>query len=421
LAALRSIRDELNGTRTAMEGLPSVGQAGSTKASCFVRRSGTTVAELKPDSDFLPTIDWFWVRASIKGGLAAVISIIFLEWIHPPGAANVPSWSWLFVILTRTFLPLSGESDLRRFQTALRGSLILALCAILLILTTPFLASYAIMNLVLFLVLFVVGFLRGGNSGVTFWWLFAWLTIETFVGLNPQEPVRSQTIIDNFVGLGFGMWIAAIVSRVLWPILPQKVLRNNLLAVCTRINALLSGDPHRKKILTQLANLIVEAQGAVREIRIAGCSENERLKLVSLIHTLQMLVSRIGQLVSGQPVLRSLDEGGSVSPQVTEQIITPKCEYLEIEFMQILDAFAECFRDGDCRREFPTVDGALTEMDHAVQQIRDRNLLGTLPPEASLCALELVDRYHAIAGGLERCGEMLQALRIERYWGDYGL
>ena len=101
--------------------------------------------------------------------------------------------------------------------------------------------------------------------------------------------------------------------------------------------------------------------------------------------------------------------------------MTPKCEYLEIEFMQMLDAFAGCFRDGDCRREFPTVDGALTEMDHAVQQIRDRNLLGTLPAEASLRALELVDRYHAIAGGLERCGEMLHALRLERYWGDFGI
>ena len=87
----------------------------------------------------------------------------------------------------------------------------------------------------------------------------------------------------------------------------------------------------------------------------------------------------------------------------------------------MLDAFAECFREGDCSREFPTVDGALTEMDHAVQQIRDRNLLGKLSPEASLCVLDLVDRFHATANALERCGEMLHALRIERYWGDYAL
>jgi hypothetical protein len=99
----------------------------------------------------------------------------------------------------------------------------------------------------------------------------------------------------------------------------------------------------------------------------------------------------------------------------------PQFKLLEIEFMRMLDAFAECFREGDCSREFPTVAEALTEMDQAVQQIRDRNLLGNLPPEASLRVLDLVDRYHASADALAQCGQILHTLRIERYWGDYGL
>ena len=140
---------------------------------------------------------------------------------------------------------------------------------------------------------------------------------------------------------------------------------------------------------------MAEALGAAPQIRIAGCSENERLKLVALINTLQILVSRISQLVSRRKLL----------PEVTEQIMRPGFAHLEIEFVQMLDAFAECFREGDCSREFPTVDGALTEMDRAVQQIRDRNLLGNLPPEASLRVLELVDRYHASADASRQCSE----------------
>jgi uncharacterized membrane protein YccC len=310
---------------------------------------------------------------------------------------------------------------LRGFQKALRGSLILAVCAIVLILTTPFLTSYAIMSLVLFLLLFAVGFLTAGISGLSFWGLFAWLTISTFVGLNPQEPVSSQTIIDDFLGLGFGMWIATIVNRLFWPILPQKVLRRSLLAFCSRIKGLLGGDFQREKILTQIPKLMGEALGAAPQIRIAGCSENERLKLVALIHSLQMLGSRINHLGSPRPVLRSPDEGGNLLPEVAEQIMRPQFEHLEIEIIRVLDAFAECFREGDCSREFPTIDGALAEMDHAIQQIRDRNLLGDLPTEASLRVLDLVDRYHASADTLEQCGEVLHALRIERYWGDYAL
>jgi hypothetical protein len=96
-AVLRSLRDELNNIRGAMEGLPRFGQPDSAKASSRpqalvvqshgprARRSlrRRPLPEAKPHWDFLPTIDWFWVKVGIKGGLAAVISIVFLRWIHP--------------------------------------------------------------------------------------------------------------------------------------------------------------------------------------------------------------------------------------------------------------------------------------------------------------------------------------------------
>jgi len=393
---LRSLRDELNNIRSAMEGLPRFGQR---------------LPEAKPHWDFLPTIDWFWVKVGIKGGLAAVISIVFLKWIHPPGAANIPTWAWLLVVLGRPFLRLGGAGDLRAFQTTLRSSLILAACAVLLILTTPFFANYAVTNLVLFLVLFAVGFLTARIPGLNFWMEFAFLTISAFVALNPQEPVSSQTIINTFIGIMLGMLIAAVVGRLLWPILPQRILRGNLLALFAQIKALLSGDPHREKFQTQLAILPVEALQAVRQIRIAGCSEEERAKLAALVRSLQTLITRISQLLSRRDRL----------PEITEQILKPQSERLEIEFQQMLDAFAECFRQGDSRRQLPTARGALTEMDHAVQQIRDRNMLTDLTLEAPLRVLDLVDRYHATADALDECGRLLCTLQIQRYWGDYGL
>ena len=52
-AAIRSVCDELNNIRSAMVGLPRFGQP---------------LPEAKPHWDFLPTIDWFWVKIGIKGG-----------------------------------------------------------------------------------------------------------------------------------------------------------------------------------------------------------------------------------------------------------------------------------------------------------------------------------------------------------------
>jgi uncharacterized membrane protein YccC len=395
-AALRLICDELNNIRGALQGLPRFDQP---------------LPESEPHWDFLPTIDWFWVKVGIKGGLAALISVVCLKWIHPPGPANVPTWAWLLIVLGRSFFRLGGTGDLRAFQTALRGSLILAVCAALLILTAPFLANYAIMSLALFLLLFTAGFLTARIAGITFWMEFTFLTISQVVALNPQNPVPSQTIIDAFLGMMFGMWIAAVLSRLLWPVLPQRLLRDNLLAFLAQIKALLNGDPHRQRIQLQVAMLSLEALQAARQIRIAGCPKEERAKLVALMRALQTLITPISRLLSDRERL----------PEITGQILKLHSEHLEVKFNQMLDAFAECFRQGNCRVQLPTVRGALAAMDDAIQQMRNRNILAGLRFDGPLRVLDLIEHYHATADALEECSRLLCTLKIQRYWGDYGL
>ena len=394
--AIRSLCDELNNIRSAMEGLPRFGQP---------------LPQAKPHWDFLPTIDWFWVKVGIKGGLAAVVAVLLLNWINPPGPAVIPTMAWMLTIFGRPFLRVGETGDLRAFQNASLKALAVVGCVPLVILTTPFLAGYAVMNLVLFLILFIFGLLTARIPGINSWMLVGFLTISAFVGLNPQVPVASQTIIDTFLGLVIGIGIGTVVSRLIWPVLPQRVLQANLLTLFTQTKALLSGDPHREKIQTQLAILPVEALQAARQIRIATCGEDERAKLVALVRALQTLITRISQLPFRRDSL----------PSITEQILKPPFERLESEFKQMLDAFAMCFRQGNCRLQLPTVRGALSEMDNAVQQIRDRNLLAGLPFEAPLRVLDLVERYHATADALVECSRLLGTLQIQRYWGDYGL
>jgi uncharacterized membrane protein YccC len=395
-AALRAVRDELNNIRSALEGLPRFGQA---------------QPEAKPHWDLLPTIDWFWVKVGVKGGLAAVISILFLKWINPPGTAAIPLMAWLNTIAGRPFLRAGGLGDLRSFQVAFRGSLVLVACAGLLILTTPFLASYAVMNVTLFLILFTLGFFTARISGINFWIQLSFIAISVFVGLNPQQPVPSQTIIDSFLGMIFGMLIATVLGRLLWPVLPQRVLRDNLRALLDQIKALLSGDPHQEKIRTQLAVLPVEALQAAAQIQIAGFLGEEKARVTALVRELQKLVTRMTQLVSCRNSL----------PEIVEPMLKPQFERLEIEFKQMVDALAELIDQGDSGRQLPSTRGALAEMDHAVEQIRDQRLLANQTFEVPLRTLEVVDRYQAAADALDECGRLLRTLQIERYGGDYAL
>jgi len=426
LVALRSLCDELNQLRRAMAGLPRVGQPDSAKASsrlqalvgqnCASRarrslRRRPLPLEPKAHGEVLPALDWFWVKVAIKGGLAAVLGIICLEWLHPPGSGSFPLMAWLVTILGRPFLRAGGSGDLRAFQTALAGSLALAGCAVLLLLTTPLLANYALMNLALFLVLFAFGFLTERIAGINFWMQLAYLTISAFVGLNPQEPVASQTIINTFLGLMFGIWTATVVGRLIWPVLPQYVLRDDLLGLCGRLQALLNREPHREKIQAQLAVLPLEALQAVGQLRMAGCSWEERTRLAALVRGFQKLITRMSQLVSRRALW-----------EMVEPRLRLEFDCLDVEFKQVLEAFGACFRQGDGGRPLPALQGALAGLDQAVQAVRDRHrVAGQIPAEAPWQPLELVDRYHATAEALEECGRLLGSLQLQRYWGDYAL
>ena len=231
VATLQSLCDELNQLRRAMAGLPRMGQPSPLEA--------------KPHRVVWSAPDWFWVRIAIKGGLTAVIAIVCFEWLNPPGSGSFPLMAWILAIMGRPFLRAGGSGDLRAFQTALAGSLLLFGCAVLLLLVTPFLANYIVMNLTLFVVLFAFGFVTARIAGINFWMQLGYLTISALVGLNPQEPVASQAIINTFLYLALGIWIATAVGRLVWPVLPQYVLRDDLLGLCGRLQALLKGEPHR--------------------------------------------------------------------------------------------------------------------------------------------------------------------------------
>jgi uncharacterized membrane protein YccC len=395
-AALRSLKDELINIRDLAEGLPRLNQP---------------LPEAKPHRDLLPHIDWFWVRVGIKAGLVGVIAITLLKWIHPPGPGALPLMAWIQTVLTRPFVRAGGTGDQRIFQNSFFGSLFLIGCTIVLLLTTPFLSNYLVMNLTLFVILFSLGFFTARTLGINFWILLVFIGISVFVGLNPQEPVASQDIIDGFIGLMVGMFVGALVGRLIWPVLPQRLLKDNLLDLLAGIQTLLREEPYPEKVKARLIIRSVEALLVIHRIRMHGYSEQEMAGMRALLRELQALVPRVGHLVSYRKNL----------PQAAEPLLRPELERLESEFHQMLNAFAEAFRQGDCRRDYPSLQGALSAMDETVQQIRQSGILDVHKVTEPLRMLDLVGRYHLIADDLEECARLIRGLRIDRYWGDYAL
>ena len=396
-AALRSLRDELNTLRDITERLPRVGQV---RPKPILSRSSQ------------PAIDWFWVRIGIKGGLAAVIAIILLKWIHPPGAAAIPLMAWLQAINARGYLRVGGSGDCRVFQNAFLGCLVFAGCAVVLLALTPLLASYLAMNLVLFFVLFGFGFATAKISGITFGMQLGFLIIASFVGLNPQQPVSSQTIIDTFVGLGIGLFIGAAVGRLLWPVLPQMVLRENLLDVLADLKALLRGEPHPEAARIRLAIRSVETHQIVRHVPVPTRWRAKKESNLNILTT---------ELLALGPRMIHLVKLHGELPKPAEPILRMPLQRLRDNMVQLLDAFADCVASNSSRRDLPTLDRALRETDEASQQIHDQEILISYPIDVLFLTLDIVARNRAVADTVNRVRPLVADPQIHRYWGDYAL
>ena len=396
IAVLRTIRNELLEMRQIKQGLP---------------RLRAAPPERKPAWDLLPEIDWFWMRTAFKAALAAALSLLLIKWVHPPGPAALPVAALLFSVLQRTFIRAGGTGDLRGFQRLFFACLILWVYAALLIVITPLVASYLVMNLTLFVALFIFGFMTARTPGLSFWGMVTILSTSVFVGLNAQVPVATSTIIDSVLGLITGMAIATVIGRLIWPLLPQRLLRDDLVDFFGQLKALSNPKLPMKKIQTRLALLPIEALQVVKRIRLPGFTGEEQRQFELLIRALSDLAARRTALARRRFEL----------PAKLEALVHLELDRLEIEFGQMTDAFADCLRKGDCRREFPTVRGALDGLRLRADQIRRERILATESLDAPIQLLEIISRCQRTGDTLEECARLIKSLSIHRYWGDYAL
>jgi len=274
-------------------------------------------------------------RSSGVNAGANGINQLALTVLRLASAAALPLAAMLFSVLQRTFIRAGGTGDLRAFQRLFFACLILSVYTAVLILITPFLADYLVMDLVLFIGLFIFGFMTARTPGFSFWAIVAILSTSVFVGLNPQVPVASSTIIESVLGLMTGMAVATVIGRVIWPLLAQRLLRDDLVEFLGQLKAFSNRKLPMKKIQTRLALLPIEALQAAKRIPLLGFTVEQQRQFELLIRALSSLATQRTALARRRFEL----------PAKLDALVHSELEQLEIEFGQMTDAFADCFRD----------------------------------------------------------------------------
>jgi uncharacterized membrane protein YccC len=166
-------------------------------------------------------IDRSWIIAGIKAGFAVAVSLLVIEWLHPPGGAIVPSAAWIVIFVSTTGTSIG---DLRLFTALFRSAIYGSLITLVMFFLAPGMSNYWVMNLVVFSVFFPTGFAVGRKVGFPFWIGSVILLVSAIVGLNAQIVVDAKLIVDSYLGVMTGLTIGAVISRLVWPRLPQKLL-----------------------------------------------------------------------------------------------------------------------------------------------------------------------------------------------------
>jgi uncharacterized membrane protein YccC len=172
-------------------------------------------------------VDPFWLRNAVRGGLITAASLLFCNWVQPPGMAFIPIWAYMFSITTRGYVATRG--DLGAFTNLLRAAVWGLPLALLVFLIAPIMVFYPAANLVFFAALFALGFyLYPSLPGFTYTGCL-WLNFLVVVsGFNYERELSLLTILDGYIGGVIGLTFAAFGQRLLWPLLPQREFRRGL-------------------------------------------------------------------------------------------------------------------------------------------------------------------------------------------------
>jgi uncharacterized membrane protein YccC len=395
-AVLENIRDELDRLRRALLGLPT---------------RDKPAVPVEHGWHLLPKIDWFWIRMATKAGFSAVIGVLMLRWIHPPGSTSVPLACFSFAFLAKGFLAAGGSGDLRAFQKIVLAVAVLFGVGCIFLLIFPFLSNYWLMNFALFGIAFGFGFLTAKIQGFSFWSLFSILVISAFVGLNPEQPVGAIDIIHSFVGLLTGLAVAVVVGRTFWPVLPQFVLWDDLKRTLTLLGGLIDGSPDHLRLRNQCTQLPVEARQASRQIPASGCSSEEKEKIGRFISVIQTLTTQLAGLVR---------QRSKIPPDIGREL-SPAFQRLDKQFQQALTMLAQSLKPKKTCASFPGMDEALRELDEIIEKLW-RELVQ--PGEGNRVPTQLLkwaNRYHNVAGNLEKARQIRGTLNVKRYFCDFAL
>ena len=396
-AALLTIYDEVLRLRAIVANLPLPGDPPTRE---------------RPPEFHWPKISLSRLRDGVKPAIAGTAALLICQWFNPPGAPGIPLAALALTFYNKNFI--GGKADRGALQRAFQVSLGGLFFVILVFWISPALSNYGMMNLFLFVQLFAFGYWAAALGGQNIHAGAVMFFIIATVGLDAEKPVAVQTVFNSYFGVVLPIFIAAIVGRLFWPVLPEAELRKRFIDFFSICSNFLTKQPgHGNDALSDRLTLIpIESVSWAKGLKGRHCPDSEVEKILALTLTMRRLALRLSARAHSQP---------PPIPESIARLIDPAIEKAREDFRMIADALTRVFREGSTRVPVPSTKAARENFRHALQEIRSQNLLAGQSLESVRSYLALAHRLDVIADDLETCRDQTLSLTLERYWDDYSL
>lgn len=346
----------------------------------------------------------FWIKNGIRSAISLIAALVLMNWAQPPGGATMVLCAWLFCCL----LPISpeGRGDLRAWHVVVAAIPCLLILCLALLLAAPLLSSYAVMNIVIFTWLFVYGQVAYKTPGVTTAMNISMMGLIGILGLNAQEPVSFQSIADVFFGISTGTVIAALFQRTLWPLLPQREMRERFLELLRIQRAALAASGPTPDGSLRLGLLPSEIHLRLANLVRPVYPESEIPNLRALLDHLERFTAN--RIWESDPC-----EAGNASglTQKIRDCLSGILENIEISFSS----------GSPCSVDVAPLRLAIAEFDGWILAVRLESMASHADPLATLGLLGRAARYHNAATHLMAAAEIAARLNPSLYSKDNAL
>ena len=357
--------------------------------------------------------DGMWIRHGLRAALATVIALVLVNWLSPPGGNLMVLGAFVFTAMNA--LSPEGSGDRGAFRYVVIFTLVLAGTALALVAGTPLLASYTVLNIMMATWLFLLGYWMHDRGGVTVPVQVSFLLLVSILSLNAQVPVPFQKITGTFFGLVNGLLLAAVVQRLLWPVLPQRQLQRRVVFVLRTVASCLhEGFDHLPLWQrTRLGLMPSQARGYIRAMQGPTLPPAQAERLGKFVLTLQQLTGEIALCTARlRPTLPD-DLRASVEAPLNE---------VQSTLADGLENLASSFETMSIPADLtPRIDAALARWDTTIVQLRADLIARGKDPAEVIQPLGQAARYRAALVLLGRAFDEARSLKLSDYMGDVAL